>query len=370
MINRSDMAAIGRLTIERAIAHPPERAVDWSVRVTSGTTTGSPLAVFFKRDIDANLAPGLEGRSVVCLGSLSVRLSTTLTAYQHRHSFSSSSLSIDPTDLDDSLAPCLAAFAPENMIGFPSFIAKVGEYMDAKTAAGVRSLMVAGERLNKVLVENLKERFPNARIIPMYTAMELGYMSTLSCEHLDLNQYHIRDAFNIEIGDSDKDGYGMVLVSTTLNGDIPITRYMIGDTGRIITTVCKCGAPKTLELLGRSGGDFVKLLGATIRRDEFERTIVLLSARPDDYRLETSSVKEGDAIRGLLVARFYYKNQVPTDSLQAEMVRSISENFFLTPTRTLAELVRAGLFAPLRIECTSNPFPATLKDVKLVQCAM
>lgn len=367
MINRSDMVAIGRLTIERAIAHPPERAVDWSVRVTSGTTTGSPLLVFFRRIADGNLLPWREGRTVICYSSLSSRLSTVLTAYQNRDRFSSSCLAIDPADLHESITPSLAAFAPECITGFPSFIMKVGEYMDAETASGVDVLVIAGERLTEIFADSMRKRFPNAKIIQMYACMELGFMSALPCEYLGLNKYHMRDGFDVEIDDPDEDGCGAVLIYTTLNGDIPISKYMIGDTGRLILAPCVCGAAKTLEIFGRSGGDFVKVLGATVRRDEFERVISLLAAKPDDYRLETSTVKEGEIFHGSLTTQFYYKGQMPTGALQTEMARTISENFFLTPTRTLAELVQVGLFVPISIECTNTPFPSSAKDVKLIQ---
>lgn len=366
MLNRDDIVAIGRSTIERAIAHPPQKAVDWSVRVTSGTTTGSPLVMFFKRDVERNTVPWFARRTVVCVGSLSSRLSTVLNAYQNRKSLPSSCLSVDHTDLNSTFVLCITAFAPEHFVGFPSFIAKVGEHMDTDTAAKVSSLMVSGELLTATLTSNLRERFPNARIIPMYASMELGYMSTLPCEHLGLNQYHIRDSFDIEIDSPDENGHGAILVSTTLNGDIPISQYKIGDTGRIISVPCKCGASQTLELFGRSGGDFVKLLGAIIRRDEFERTLSLLSAPPDDYRLEIASIQEDGVLRGTLIAKFYYRHRMPTDDLLKEMTRSISENFFITQTKTLAELVQSGVFKPLATRCTKEPFPTTLKDVKLV----
>lgn len=367
MLNRDDIVAIGRSTIEHAIEYPPERAVDWSVRVTSGTTTGLPLVVFFERTVNGNLAPWLGGRTVVCYGSMSSRLSTVLTAYQNKHTCFSSVLAVDQEDLNNPLTACLAEFAPDNLVGFPSFMMKVSEYMDKNTARGVSALMIAGERLTEEFATDLKTRFPNARILQMYAAMELGYISALPCENLGLNQYHVRDGFDVEVEEPDANGYGALLISTTLNSTIPIVQYKTGDAGRVIDVPCACGAPKTLEILGRSGGDFVRTLGAMVRRDEFERTLALLSAPPDDYRLEVGMVRDGDVSRGSLIATFYYKNHTPTDALRLEMERVISGHFFLTPTKTLSDLVQAGVFAPLFIVYTDNPFPKTLKEVKLLE---
>lgn len=226
---------------------------------------------------------------------------------------------------------------------------------------------VAGEVMTEPRVKLLRESFPFARIRTMYNVTELFLPVSLpSCGHTPLNQYHPAKDVTIEIREPDEHGYGDLLVTRHLPQGVTIERYRTGDIVRMCGP-CPCGEAITFEIVGRRGFDYLKIAGTILRREEFDRVLSLEPGMADDYRAEASEELVDGRITGKIVLRVFRADGVSDPQLGAHIAELVSQNLFLTPTRTLGELVSEKNFLPLVVEFVSEPFPAKFKEVKVMQ---
>jgi hypothetical protein len=111
--------------------------------------------------------------------------------------------------------------------------------------------------------------------------------------------------------------------------------------------------------------DYIKLAGALVRREALEHALAQYSDLFDDYRAELWEDIVNGSPKGTITLRLWRSRGPVTDELVREMSEKISRILFLTPNRTLAELVVEGDFRPLQVHFESAPFPHGHKDVKL-----
>jgi phenylacetate-coenzyme A ligase PaaK-like adenylate-forming protein len=143
-----------------------------------------------------------------------------------------------------------------------------------------------------------------------------------------------------------------------------LEEYHIGDVGRLFEYSCPCGKSSVLEVLGRAGFDYVKLAGAILRQEEFDRVIARLNMF-DDYRATFSSSYAGARLQGQGIVHIYRKDGVGTPALAREIATQIEKELFVTPTRTWGQLVEDGLLLPLDVVFVPKPFPVGNKPVRL-----
>jgi phenylacetate-CoA ligase len=238
--------------------------------------------------------------------------------------------------------------------------------MDSNTRLKVRSINVFGEFLTDTTISMLSEFFPNGTVRSLFAVSEIGAVSTVSCDHQPLNFYHPRPGIEVAVYEPDEVGVGELLVSTLLNQTIPIERYKTGDSVRIHTGECQCGQTTTFEVLGRRGYDYLKIAGVTLRQEETERVAHALHAF-DDYRVEASSVREGEHMKGKIVLHVFRKDGVSSEELAREIGTKFARELRLTPTRTLADLVEQKIFVPIEVVFKDMPFPDANKNIKLIE---
>ncbi|MEY4747607.1 MAG: hypothetical protein RLZZ416_656, partial [Candidatus Parcubacteria bacterium] len=348
---------------------PPGDGRTWVIRMTSGTTNGEPLVIMqtLPADPPASWFGGAM-RVALCYGSLNARLNNILLYRKMSGDSPQRILPMDGREVSVSRkaqTTLLAEFRPEMMIGAPSFVLRLAAGLDSQARSGVKALRLAGELLTSQKMRTLAESFPNAEIVSMYIATEIGPITRPSCAHLPPNHYHPRKTIRIEIDEPDDSGFGDILVSTRVGGAIAIRGYRVGDVGRLYEVACPCGATEALEVQGRKGFDYLKLEGALLRREEFDRVALLFPNVIDDYRAAVSEVVVDSVPKGQVHLRMYRSRGPGTEDLAREIGRRFSQELFVTPTKTLADLVARGIFLPLEAEFVKEPFPEKNKEVKL-----
>lgn len=345
---------------------PPrgEAAWQWWLYATSGTT-GNPIVSVVRGQFGAWSAQGFftSARTLICVGTMGMRLS--YARFSRRDAVETNAyLALDIKDLISGAGPVIGDFRPEKIVGTPSFMLKVAELLDKRTAGDVKHLCCVGEVMTADMARALVRRFPDASIRSAYGAVEYGPLSKPSCAYLPMNWYHPLPSVTVEVHEPDGTGVGDLLVSGMKNGIIPFRRYRVGDVGRLKKEFCPCGESAAFEVIGRRGYDYIKLAGSILRQEEFDRVSRLLGAW-DDYRAEASSVIEGGKQKGRITIKAYRSGGRGTDAFEREVAERFSRELYLTPTQTLGDLVERGLFVPLRISYTDRPFPVYNKTVRL-----
>jgi phenylacetate-coenzyme A ligase PaaK-like adenylate-forming protein len=328
------------------------------VRVTSGTTN-APLVISEPVDTRFDPEEPFLGNMLACLGSRNARLACVLIARADPNV--SRILTLDTSEFDASIEHCIDDFAPNTMHGFYSMLARAATSIKSRAWANIASLWCTGEGISTDGERFLFEQFPRARHIQIYVASEVGCIGRRSCHYLSRNRFHPENGVTIDIVDTDEDGIGDILVSKSVSRSVRIDRYRIGDIGRFVQGVCLCGAPMTFELRGRRGIDYIKIAGALLRREEFDRVAVQFADYIDDYRVDVFGGSRDVAAKVVLKV---YRRAGASGSAR-ELAGKISRSLFVTQTRTFHDLVADGVLAPLEVEFEQKPFAQGFKDVKL-----
>jgi phenylacetate-coenzyme A ligase PaaK-like adenylate-forming protein len=363
MMERKDIAALAERVFADLLAHPPLDVENYSIRMTSGTTGGGPFLTIWEEKDSSGLASGAQ-RFVIAFGPRAMRLSNMLF-FRNDPKPGAFALAADIADMGTEDAHLFDEFAPDMIYGFPSFASRIAERMGEKASGGVATLGLSGEALSDALGDSLAKKFPNARIVMTWASAEAGVISKLPCSFLKKNQYHPRDSVRIEIADPDESGMGFLLISKTLRGSNRIEQYKTGDMARFSQEPCRCGERVTFELLGRAGYDFIKLAGAILRQEEFDRAARLCSGLFDEYRIEASQVLEGGTLRGRITLKVFLKSGTISDEAVRSIGTTFAENVFLSATQTLQDLIDKDIFLPLLVERSAEGFARGGKDLKL-----
>jgi phenylacetate-coenzyme A ligase PaaK-like adenylate-forming protein len=276
-------------------------------------------------------------------------------------------LFLDPDDFNASLGQLLAQYAPDSVFGAPSVMLRLRGHMSTDIAAGVRFVKLIGEYMTAAADRALKEAFPQAQFKYAYMATDTMTVATSRCQYLPLNHYHLAPRVSVRIHTPDTEGVGGVLISKVMNPGTPLEWHMqeydIGDAGRLLSEPCACGEEVTLHVFGRSGFDYIKLLGAVFRQEECDRVATVQQGAYEDYRLEASEVEVQGALRGRVHVRFSGAHTLSSADM-VHLVQEFSELLYVTPTRSLADMVREGVFLPPTASF-ADAFPQNAKTVRL-----
>lgn len=369
MMERTDVALLGAQCLADLVASPPDDARSCIVRITSGTSDRGPIVVATEYDLGAPYR--LSGdeqveRMVVCIGSLSARLANVLIARSGPDNQLRHILPLDPQDLNPELETLFSDYSPQGFHGFCSFVLNATQFISASTAIHVVVVKLTGELLSKDREELLRKRLPNARQTEIYIAAEAGGSIANRCVHLPRSHFHPMPGVTIAVDVPDQNGFGELVISKNLFRSRAITQYRIGDVGRIIPRSCPCTQTEILELQGRKGTDYIKVAGALLRREEFDRALALFSEYIDDYQVGVGEILQEKFLKGKMVLRVYWRGRAVTPAFCEEISEKISQNIFITPTQTYADAVARGFFLPLKVVYVSKPFTQGHKDIKFV----
>lgn len=364
MLDRAGIAKLVQERLDSFVANPPAQAYLYSLKITSGTTSEPLLSML---ENVPQYFTSLRGSRMfmVCYAPHALRLSNTLYVRHQKTDGALRILSLDQADLVSGLRELLADLDVDVIRGTPSFLVRVAELTPTSVASQVKTLYLAGELFTTAKAAFLQERFPMARFKCSYISSELGLISEVTCGQLPFNQYHPRKGVTVEIDAPEGSDVGTLLITTTLEGGVRVERYRIGDSARWRSEVCLCGASSTFEVLGREGYDYVKLLGCTIRAEEGERIFADYKHLFDSYRIELEEVYNDGRVRGKVTLRVHSPKVLVSDAEIDAFIQYFNNNFFMTPTKTLAVLVHEGVFEPLVFLQESEPLPQGPKDYPL-----
>lgn len=359
VLDREGLVRLGEHTLAGLFADAPigSEAKRFTVRMTSGTTGRAPVVIaneHFPGD-----SRGFEGSRtlVIAIGGNNTRLANTLLVSEGSKT-PIRILPIDEPDLSLECAALMDDLSPDSMRGFTSFVRRFGDAFP-EACTGVAKMKLSGEKWTPTAESSLRALFSNGKFEPLYITNEIGVIAARDCPQLPDGRYHLAPNVSIEIADPDESGLGDILVTKRFFRNDEAKRYRVGDLGRLDKEVCACGRA-TVELVGRKGSDYLKIAGAVLFREEFDRVAAQCRDLFDEYRAEA----QGGA-KGRITLRVFRRDGVWSKEIQAAILEHFSKNLFLTPTRTLADLVAEDRFFPLVVERAAEEFPRKHKEVTL-----
>jgi phenylacetate-coenzyme A ligase PaaK-like adenylate-forming protein len=364
-IDKIQIAEIFNEAVEDLITHPPKEAHKYLIRSTSGTTGKRPLHIVF--EMNPHMYGRFDGseRLLGCIGLMNIRLSSALLI-RYGSVEGQRIMCLDHKDLsDERVTPLLNDFAPDMVYGMVFFLLSTVRQVLAKGLESVHSIILTGEYLTASLRASLQGYFPNAVITEGYGSTEAALINTSPCGYLPPHTYHFLKGITVDINEPDEDGVGEVLISWKVFRNFRARRYKIGDSGKLLQEPCRCGESVTLQLMGRIGYDYLKLAGALLRKEEFDRVAALCKDLMDDYRAEAYSVNQMERIVGGVELQVYRSSGMLDATEKSALAAKFSSELFVTPTQTLADLVAKNAFIPLQIKTVTEPFAQSAKAVKL-----
>lgn len=368
MMERKDVEELGARTLEDFLETPPERRNSYIVRVTSGTSGSQPLMIVsgFHPNVSVDMLFEGADRTLTCSGSLCARLANAWVMSRVPDTVAMRVMSIDANDVTPELETLLADYAPQSVVGLPSFVMRALQCVPEVARREVRQITCIGESYDAYLESALAKACPGARQSELYMANEVGgYIGVRLCGFLPRNHFHPAAGVAIEIHEPDSEGVGDIVVSKRVHyKDVEITSYRIGDIGRLAVERCPCGAMVTFALLGRSGVDYIKVAGALLRREEFDRVLALRPGLIDDYRVDVEKATTINAA-GKAMLRLYRRSGPGTEALGREIADYVSQNVFVGVAKTYEDMVLLGVLEPLAFAWADAPFPRGHKDIKL-----
>ncbi|MBI4119317.1 MAG: hypothetical protein HY456_00535 [Parcubacteria group bacterium] len=351
------------------------------LRVTSGTTGGEPILML--RDSNFEGAGGYARRSArfykpFGVGLRWVLLSVLSAKKDAKRPFQF--LVIGPEALNFRLPEAFRDFGAGCIEGIPANLVRfVGLFSGNQNfLGGVKKIIFSGDFMSaaeNAFVRSFFESLDESSFASDYVSSEAGKLGE-SCVHLRKKYnsngvYHpaVKNGF-IELVDIDENGYGEIVVTKLVPFATALLRYRSGDLGRAVFEDCPCGKSYALFLAGRKDFDYLKIAGALILRAELERVLDAFSDYVSEWRAEAEEiVGEGDVKGELRIKIKPGPKMIKEDvnSVDAIAVK-ISENCYLTPRRTLLQLVEDNKFLPLKIEVVEE-FPPVQKKIVLRKVA-
>ena len=241
---------------------------------TSGTTSGTPLLLYFSMPEKGDFEPAL--------GYLANRLLTVFPPYNKNLNFwfvyqcRNAKRRVTPVFAEyQNLANSAVIAAKANVDGIyatPTIALALAEYIQKYyDPRRIKLLVIAAELCTQASREHLQRLYPAAAIAHIYGSTEIATPSALPCAHIvqkETNLLHINDDIFIAAELLD----GELVLTYDKNKAMPLVRYRTGDLFEIVDEHCLCGAP-TVRILGRKDMDSIRISGVEIQTNDVERAL-------------------------------------------------------------------------------------------------
>ena len=335
--------------IERYMPGDPSTQ-DLHLAASSGTTTGLPTLFVARR-------PVLERDSVYDQWFAPLQSAVRVArnhhiALQNTHRALMSGASnrvmvIAERDMPrENLSRIMSDYKAETLNGPPSRIllwaqrlAESGAEAEHKS---IRLIQTFGELLTPLHRKLIKQTFPDAILKNGYSFSGANY-PTAECPASDGEWHHILkgpSVTRISIADPDENGIGEIIATTD-----ELENYRTGDLGKLTPIPCPCGESPILTLYGRKDFDLVPILGATFLKSELERVLEPFRERLVDYQLRVGEAFRDGKLAGR--AEFDFVPREGSAVSESEISEHLENTLFVTKTRTLSDIIKAGIFMPL-----------------------
>lgn len=240
-------------------------------------------------------------------------------------------------------------------------------YLTLKNQTALRSQKNPCHTISKILIvrgllerqnkKKLAEFFPNSEIEFRYMMSECTSIG-VSCSHIVKKFYGttggstpVHPIKQVEILDADKDGWGEIIISTS-----QLHNYKTGDLGKIIMESCVCGAKSVLLVKGRAHQDRIHSVGATFLLEEIEKIFATFKNNVTDYSVEIRDIESHGVLSGKVTILVALKGQTDDPLSRLETIKNVFEKeLFVTKSRTLGELIHAGIFLPTDVKIVEEP---------------
>ncbi|PIU19248.1 MAG: hypothetical protein COT18_08450 [Elusimicrobia bacterium CG08_land_8_20_14_0_20_59_10] len=246
--------------------------VQRGIYFASGGSTGQPKYVFYdQHEYDHTCrmlaftleAAGLDEKDVIANLFIAGNLWSSWLSVEKAIAYTKAiSVPVGSNLPLENIVQYLEDFSVTAVIGLPSFLAKLAEFVKAnpgKYKLSIKKLFYGGEYVGLEMVKFFKSVFPGADVRSAgYATADAGVVG-FQCPACVKGQHHLfaRSQF-IEFVKQDtlkpvKRGETGELVVTGLSKKhMPIIRYRVGDLGRWLDGPCACGRTEPLfEILGR-----------------------------------------------------------------------------------------------------------------------
>ncbi|HAT71976.1 MAG TPA: hypothetical protein DCS63_04095 [Elusimicrobia bacterium] len=246
--------------------------VQRGIYFASGGSTGQPKYVFYdQHEYDHTCrmlaftleAAGLGGKDVIANLFIAGNLWSSWLSVEKAIAYTKAiSVPVGSNLPLENIAGYLEDFKVTAVIGLPSFLVKLAEYVKANPARHklcVGKIFYGGEYVGVEMVKFFKEVFPGADVRSAgYATADAGVIG-FQCPVCVKGQHHLF-AFSqfIEFVDQNnmapvkKGDIGELVVTCLSKKHMPIIRYRVGDLGRWLMKPCACGRKEpSFEILGR-----------------------------------------------------------------------------------------------------------------------
>ena len=328
---------------------------DLAIKASSGTSGIGPTVIVEKSPVQSKKEKYLKkikasirlgGQRASALAGVNLLL---------RHAHINRTLAIDAKDLKHpAIAHVLAGFAPTELYAIPlSFLRTVMRTLKTSSVGWafrrVRLIYFSGEWTSLREKEEIFKPFHKLEeYIDEYGSAEAGSYA-YSCKELTkryskkgLLVFHPTPVMHSQLKDISAEGIGEVIVSTH-----ELLNYRTGDAGKLITETCTCGSTQTLVLFGRIHSDYLNCAGATFALEKVERVFEALTDIVQEYQICVKEHDDGVTLRGEVHIYFVSTKEYESKSNAEDYVEQFVNRMLpVTPTRTLGELVKEGVFLP------------------------
>jgi len=257
---------------------PPDSAdlltskVQRGIYFASGGSTGQPKYVFYdQHEYDHTCrmlafsleAAGLNEKDTIANLFVAGNLWSSWLSVEKAISYTKSiSVPVGSNLPLENIVGYLEDFRVTAVIGLPSFLVKLAEYVKAnpgKHKLCVKKIFYGGEYVGEEMVKFFRDVFPGTDVRSAgYATADAGVLG-FQCPVCVKGQHHLfAHSQFIEFVDQDtmapvKAGeIGELVVTGLSKKHMPIIRYRVGDLGRWILKSCSCGRTEPLfEILGR-----------------------------------------------------------------------------------------------------------------------
>lgn len=257
---------------------PPDSAdlltskVQRGIYFASGGSTGQPKYIFYdQHEYDHTCrmlaftleAAGLNEKDVIANLFIAGNLWSSWLSVEKAISYTKAiSVPVGSNLPLENILQYLEDFKVTAIIGLPSFLVKLAEYVKAAPAKYklcIRKIFYGGEYVGLEMVKFFKGVFPGVDVRSAgYATADAGVVG-FQCPVCVKGQHHLF-AFSqfIEFVDQDtlapikKGAVGELVVTCLSKKHMPVIRYRVGDLGRWLDKPCACGRREPLfEILGR-----------------------------------------------------------------------------------------------------------------------
>lgn len=338
-----------------------------SVVVSSGTTGGSgSLSIilaqegemgFYKRVIKDVKKEGKELKYKSCMRLLPPLLGARALTESYRLMDKIGKTSINVLG-DINNLPLSAKLAAKLKIDFlscsPTVLYFFLPYLKREYDLNkIKKITLLGEYCSKQKALLFKALFKNTIFSYNYGISESqGDSFGLFCKELDslaTNYFHLSPSYYFEIISKSREGE--LVVTSLQKKAFPLIRFKTGDIVKLEDYSCKCGAKQRLKILGRVKFDVFRIHGAMVYRELVEKAIIPFQNYLGSplWQIHIFEKIKKDKIYPQFKLQLILKDKYK-ENIKNMLSEEISKNFYLSPSKTLADLVKEKLFLPLQIE--------------------